>query len=101
MAGQVTLEHVEQQAAQLSLHEQLKLIAHISERLSRAAQTTPTTVGGESARQQREQEAAGQRGFLYPTRPQPPETLTRLRGLVAVGGDALADSEALYDVDWH
>jgi hypothetical protein len=38
---------------------------------------------------------------VYPTRPQPPETLTRLIGLVAIGGDALADSEALYDADWH
>jgi hypothetical protein len=37
---------------------------------------------------------------LYPLRPQPPETLARLVGLVAVGGDALADSEALYDADW-
>ena len=38
---------------------------------------------------------------LYPLRPQPPETLARLIGLVSVGGDALADSEALYDADWH
>lgn len=42
-----------------------------------------------------------QSGLTYPTRPQPPETLTRLIGLVAVGGDALADSEALYDADWY
>ena len=42
-----------------------------------------------------------QPGPLYPTCPQPPETLTRLIGLVAVGGDALADSEALYDADWN
>ncbi len=101
MSGQVTLEQVEQQAAQLPPHEQLKLVAHISERLSRAAQTAPTAVEDASARQQREQEAAGQRGPWYPTRPQPPETLTRLIGLVAIGGDALADSEALYDADWH
>ncbi|HEV8714880.1 MAG TPA: hypothetical protein VGX03_18875 [Candidatus Binatia bacterium] len=100
MSGQVTLEQVEQQAAQLPPHEQLKLVAHISERLSRAVQTAPTTVGDESTRQQQEQEAAGQHRPLYPTRPQPPETLTRLIGLVAVGGDALADSEALYDADW-
>ena len=33
----------------------------------------------------------------YPTRSHPPETLCRLRGLLAVGGDALSDSEALYD----
>ena len=101
MAGQMTLEEVEQQAAQLSLHEQLKLVAHISERLIRAAQTAPTAVGNESVRRQQEQGAVGQPVFLYPTRPQPPETLTRLIGLVAIGGDALADAEALYDADWH
>jgi len=38
---------------------------------------------------------------LYPIRPQPPETLARLSGLVAVGGDALTESEALYDADWN
>jgi predicted DNA-binding antitoxin AbrB/MazE fold protein len=42
-----------------------------------------------------------ERGPVYPTRDQPPETLARLIGLVAVGGDALADSEALYDADCH
>jgi predicted DNA-binding antitoxin AbrB/MazE fold protein len=42
-----------------------------------------------------------QLGPTYPTRPQSPETLERLIGLVAVGGDALADSEALYDADRH
>lgn len=36
---------------------------------------------------------------LYPTRPQPAETLARLSGLVAIGGDALEDTEALYDTD--
>jgi len=41
-----------------------------------------------------------QRGPSYPTRPQPPETLARLIGLVAVGGDAFLDSEALYNADW-
>ena len=42
-----------------------------------------------------------ERGPLYPTRYQPPETLAHLIGLVAAGGDALADSEALYDADCH
>jgi predicted DNA-binding antitoxin AbrB/MazE fold protein len=37
--------------------------------------------------------------FFYPTRPQPPESLARLVGLVAIGGDALSESEALYDAD--
>lgn len=58
MAGPVTLEQVEQQAAQLLPHEQLKLVALISERLSRAVQATPMVVGDEeSLRQQREREA--------------------------------------------
>lgn len=39
--------------------------------------------------------------FLHPTRPQSPESLARLVGLIAIGGDALLESEALYDVDWH
>ena len=33
----------------------------------------------------------------FPTRPQPPETLCQVRGLLAAGGDALRDGEALYD----
>ncbi len=37
--------------------------------------------------------------FVYPTRMVPAEKLDRLTGLVEVGGDALADSEALYDPD--
>ena len=39
------------------------------------------------------------RRYLYPTRPLPPGTLARLSGIVSLGGDALADSEALYDGD--
>ncbi len=39
-------------------------------------------------------------GFVYPTRLVPAERLDTLTGVVAVGGDALADSEALYDPDW-
>ena len=58
MASQVTLEQLEQQAAQLPPHEQLKLVALISERLSLAVQATPMVVGDEeSLRQQREREA--------------------------------------------
>lgn len=37
--------------------------------------------------------------FLHPTRPQSPESLTQLIGVVAIGGDALSESEALYDDD--
>jgi hypothetical protein len=36
---------------------------------------------------------------VYPTRLVPAEKLNALTGLVEVGGDALADSEALYDPD--
>lgn len=39
-------------------------------------------------------------GLVYPTRFVSVESLEALIGLVAVGGDALADSEALYDPDW-
>jgi hypothetical protein len=35
--------------------------------------------------------------LAYPTHVVPAEKLDGLTGLVAVGGDALADSEALYD----
>lgn len=34
---------------------------------------------------------------VYPNNPQPVSTLRGLQGAVAAGGDALADSEALYD----
>ena len=39
------------------------------------------------------------RGSVYPTHLVPAERLDALTGLIAVGGDALADSEALYDPD--
>ena len=58
MASPVTLEELEQQTAQLPPHEQLKLVALISGRLSLAAQAMPATAGDEeSLRQQREREA--------------------------------------------
>ena len=38
--------------------------------------------------------------FRYPTRLVPADRLDRLTDLVEAGGDALADSEALYDPDW-
>jgi hypothetical protein len=67
-------------------------------------------IGGKNVGQEREDESSQQQGRtevairrvpLYPTRPQSPEMLTQLIELVALGGDALADSEALYDADWH
>jgi predicted DNA-binding antitoxin AbrB/MazE fold protein len=39
--------------------------------------------------------------LVYPTRLVSAERLDNLTGLVEVGGDALADSEALYDPDWN
>jgi hypothetical protein len=58
MASPVTLEELAQQTAQLPSHEQLKLVALISGRLSLAAQAMPATAGDEeSLRQQREREA--------------------------------------------
>ena len=39
--------------------------------------------------------------LAYPTRLVPAKDLDRLTALVQVGGDALADSEALYDTDCH
>ena len=57
MSHQITLEQLEEQAIQLPLHEQLKLIAHLSERLSLVAQVAPAAESAESLRQQREREA--------------------------------------------
>jgi hypothetical protein len=39
--------------------------------------------------------------LVYPTRLVPADRLDGLTGLVEIGGDALADSEALYDPDWN
>jgi hypothetical protein len=37
---------------------------------------------------------------VYPTRFVPASHFDALIGLIPAGGDALADSEALYDADW-
>jgi len=37
------------------------------------------------------------RRYAYPNRPLPLHHLDRLVGVISLGGDALADSEALYD----
>lgn len=97
MFDHVSLEQLEQQASQLSLHEQLKLIAHISARLSQTTQMISSDQEHRLAPLLPEGEVSD--GPLYPTLPQPPESLTHLVGLVAIGGDALAESEALYDAD--
>jgi hypothetical protein len=38
--------------------------------------------------------------LVHPTRLVPADRLDALTGLIEVGGDALVDSEALYDPDW-
>ena len=35
--------------------------------------------------------------YLHPTNPQPAGSFDKLVGLVALGGDAVSDTEALYD----
>lgn len=40
---------------------------------------------------------SARRSYRYPNRPFPLQRLTRLAGVVSLGGDALADSEELYD----
>jgi hypothetical protein len=39
------------------------------------------------------------RKYLYPNRPLPRHTLGAISGMASLGGDALADAEALYDSD--
>ena len=39
--------------------------------------------------------------LVYPTRLVPADRLDKLTDLLEVGGDALADSETLYDPDWN
>lgn len=56
-SNRVTLEQLEQQVAQLPPHEQLKLVARISERLSTIPPVMLTAVDEESLRREREREA--------------------------------------------
>lgn len=48
----------------------------------------------------REQGKAERPRAVYPTRPQPLSSLEPLIGMMPAGGDALNDSESLYDQDW-
>ena len=48
---------------------------------------------------EQEKRKTHKRRYLYPTRSVSWESLQRLTGIVSLGGDALADSEALYDGD--
>jgi predicted DNA-binding antitoxin AbrB/MazE fold protein len=45
-------------------------------------------------------ERLGAANLVYPTRLVSADRLNALTDLVSIGGDALADSEALYDPDW-
>jgi len=40
---------------------------------------------------------AAKRRYIHPNRPLPTKQLEKLAGLIALGGDAVADSEAIYD----
>ena len=42
---------------------------------------------------------SAKRKYLYPNRPLPRHALRAISGLASLGGDAVADSEALYDSD--
>ena len=58
MSSQMTLQQLEQQIAQLPVHERLKLIAHVSEQLSTTSfNTIAQTEDEEAVRQRREKEA--------------------------------------------
>ena len=59
MSSQMTLEQLEQQVAQLPVHERLKLIARVSEQLSITPlnMITEAKEKEETVRQQREKEA--------------------------------------------
>jgi len=57
MSKRMTLEQLEQQITQLLPQEQLKLVAHISARLSAMPLAAPTVADEESLRLQREKEA--------------------------------------------
>jgi predicted DNA-binding antitoxin AbrB/MazE fold protein len=47
-----------------------------------------------------EQMSPPQVNLVYPTKSIPARELGRLIGIIEVGGDALEDSEAIYDSDW-
>jgi hypothetical protein len=57
VSNEVALEQLEQQVAQLPPQEQLKLVAHISERLSTMPPSMLAAVDEESLPRQREREA--------------------------------------------
>ena len=58
MAEQLTLEQVEQQVTKLSPHDQLALVAHISDRLRTLLPTAPPPTLEEGLEREREQKVA-------------------------------------------
>lgn len=63
---------------------------------------TVTVPGGEAPGEEtpsvkKPRRKTAKRKYLYPTRYVPWENLAKLSGIVSLGGDAVADSEALYD----
>ena len=69
--------------------------------LQLGAQITYITYNSSKQEQGKRTDKTSTVGLLYPTRLVPAERLDKVTGLVEVGGDALADSEALYDPDWN
>jgi hypothetical protein len=58
---------------------------------------TEVRVSVTSLRPAARQRKPSRRRYAYPSRPLSPRQLGRLTAAVALGGDALADSESLYD----
>ncbi len=58
---------------------------------------TQVVVSVRKAEDQSKNSRAGKRRYIHPNRRFPPKQLEKLAGLVALGGDAVADSEAIYD----
>ncbi len=58
---------------------------------------TQVVVSVEKVEDRSEHGRVAKRRYLHPNRPFPPKQLEKLAGLIALGGDAVADSEAIYD----
>jgi predicted DNA-binding antitoxin AbrB/MazE fold protein len=58
---------------------------------------TQVIVSVRKVKDQPKNQRAAKRKYIHPNRPLPAGTLSHLVGLVALGGDAVADSEAIYD----
>ena len=65
----------------------------------RLPEGTEVTVTVKAVKASTRPRRAAKRQYLYPNRTVSWEALDALVGIVSLGGDALADSEALYDSD--